>query len=113
MFESKMDAHVRSGGRLCDSPAWKALQAHYDEIAPRAMRDMFAADPKRFERFTLRFDDMLFDYSKNRIDETTMGLLVHLAEDAGVPEAIGAMFAGEKINWTEKRAVLPRGDYRG
>ena len=54
---------------LTDSPAWKRLEEHYPQIAPRHMRDLFAQDPQRFERFHLRLDDILFDYSKNRITE--------------------------------------------
>ncbi len=70
------------------------------------MRRLFADDPKRFERFSLEFDDILFDYSKNRITEETMSLLVDLAEQARLPEKIAAMFGGDKINATEDRAVL-------
>jgi len=62
--------------------------------------------PGRFDRFSLDLDGLLFDYSKNRIDETTVGLLVDLARASGVPEAVRAMFAGEQINWTENRSVL-------
>ena len=70
------------------------------------MRDLFASDPNRFENFSLQFGDILFDYSKNRITKETVGLLVKLAEQAGVKSAIEAMFTGEKINVTEHRAVL-------
>jgi glucose-6-phosphate isomerase len=70
------------------------------------MRDLFVADPQRFARFSLRLGDILFDYSKNRITEQTMTLLVDLARQAELSEAIGAMFRGEKINTTENRAVL-------
>ncbi len=87
-------------------PAWQALQAHYEAIKDVHMRDLFAADPHRFDRFSLRFDDILFDYSKNRITEETMALLFDLARQAGLKAAIEAMFSGEKINVTEKRAVL-------
>ena len=87
-------------------PAWQALQAHYEAIKDVHMRDLFAADPHRFDRFSLRFDDILFDYSKNRITEETMALLFDLARQAGLKAAIEAMFTGQKINVTEKRAVL-------
>ena len=87
-------------------PAWQALQAHYEAIKDVHMRDLFAADPHRFDRFSLRFDDILFDYSKNRITEETMGLLFDLARQVRLKEAIEAMFSGRKINVTEKRAVL-------
>ena len=70
------------------------------------MRDLFASDPERFEKFSLRLDDILFDFSKNRITERTIGLLIDLARQAGLAEKIQAMFAGEKINNTEGRAVL-------
>ncbi len=87
-------------------PAWQALQAHYQVMKDVHMRDLFAADPHRFERFSLRFEDILLDYSKNRITQETMDLLVALAHQAGLKQAIQAMFSGEKINVTEKRAVL-------
>ncbi len=87
-------------------PAWQALQAHYEAMKDVHMRDLFAADPHRFDKFSLRFDDILFDYSKNRITEETMGLLLALARQARLSDAIAAMFSGEKINVTEKRAVL-------
>ncbi len=87
-------------------PAWQALQAHYEAMKDVHMRDLFAADPRRFDKFSLRFDDILFDYSKNRITEETMGLLLALARQARLSDAIAAMFSGEKINVTEKRAVL-------
>ena len=91
---------------LTQSPAWKALQAHYEVMKDVHMRDLFAADPSRFEKFSLRFDDILFDYSKNRITAETMGLLFDLARQARLSDAIEAMFTGQKINVTEKRAVL-------
>ena len=86
--------------------AWQALQEHQREIADVHMRDLFAADLLRFERFSLQIGDILFDYSKNRITEKTMALLVDLAREAGVQQKIEAMFGGEKYNNTENRAVL-------
>ncbi len=91
---------------LTTSPAWKALQAHHAKINASHMRDLFAADPARFEKFSLTFQDILFDYSKNRITEETVSLLLALARQAGLKEMIAAMFKGEKINNTEDRAVL-------
>jgi len=91
---------------LTDSPAWKSLAQHFDELEPVHMRTLFEEDPGRFERFTLRMDDLLFDYSKNRIRPETMKRLVALAEEAELPERIQNMFRGEKINFTEGRAVL-------
>jgi glucose-6-phosphate isomerase len=86
--------------------AWKALEAHYQEVAPLQMRDLFAKDPDRFRKFSLRFGDILFDYSKNRITEKTMTLLRDLARQADLPGWTEKMFTGQKINTTEDRAVL-------
>ncbi len=91
---------------LLESPAWKALEAHYKKIEPMQMRDLFEQDPKRFEKFSLTFNDILLDYSKNRITEETRSLLLALAEEADVKGWTEKMFAGEKINLTENRAVL-------
>ncbi len=91
---------------LTNSSTWKSLQAHRVEMAGHHMREMFAADPERFARFSLRFQDILLDYSKNRITEETMRLLLCLAEEAGLRQEIDRMFGGEKINNTEHRAVL-------
>ena len=88
------------------SPAWRALIRHKKYIGGKHMRELFARDPQRFERFSLRLGDILFDYSKNRITEQTMSLLVTLAQQAGLAECMEAMFRGEKINLTEGRAVL-------
>ncbi len=92
--------------QLINSPAWQALQEHQQALAKVHMRDLFAQDPHRFERFSLRLGDILFDYSKNRITEKTLALLVDLARQANLVEKIEAMFSGQKINITEKRAVL-------
>jgi glucose-6-phosphate isomerase len=91
---------------LIDSPAWQALVKHQKQMAGVHMRDLFAGDPQRFERFSMRWGDILFDYSKNRITETTMALLMDLAYQANMPQAIESMFNGVKINITENRAVL-------
>ena len=91
---------------LTDLPAWKALKEHHHEVVGLHMRDLFARDPKRFERFSLHFKDILFDYSKNLITEKTVSLLMELAREAGLAKKIEAMFSGEKINVTEGRAVL-------
>lgn len=92
--------------RLVNSPAWQALLRHQQEMAEVHMRDLFARDPQRFERFSLRLGDILFDYSKNRITEKTMSLLLDLARQENLAQKIEAMFNGEKINTTENRAVL-------
>lgn len=91
---------------LTNSAAWKALEAHYVTMQSMHMKDLFAADPERFNKFHLQFEDILFDYSKNIIDTTTMELLYKLAEQQDVKGKARAMFAGEKINETEGRAVL-------
>jgi len=85
---------------------WKALQAHYEAVCGQHMRDLFSADNQRFSKFSIQYEDILLDYSKNRISEETMSLLFQLAREAGLEEWITRMFSGEKINHTEKRAVL-------
>jgi glucose-6-phosphate isomerase len=91
---------------LTDSPAWRALAAHRDAMASVHVRDLFGTDPTRFDRFSLEVDDVLVDYSKNRVTAETLELLFGLARQAGVFEWRDRMFAGEKINRTEDRAVL-------
>ncbi len=88
------------------TPAWKALQAHYEKMRDVHMRDLFANDPQRFERFSAHFNDILLDYSKNRISEETMQLLFDLAREADVAGWATRMSCGEHINFTEDRAVL-------
>ncbi|MGA7594998.1 MAG: glucose-6-phosphate isomerase [Gallionella sp.] len=92
--------------KLTQSAAWQALRAHYTDIQPLRMRQMFLDDPARFDRFSLRIEKLLFDYSKNRINGETIRLLVALAEQAGLQSGIEQMFLGEKINSTEHRAAL-------
>jgi len=92
--------------RLTESGIWKALQEHYREVEPLHMRDLFAKDPSRFDKFHLQFNDILVDYSKNRITEETMRLLYALAREVQLDRWIERMFSGEKINVTENRAVL-------
>ncbi len=91
---------------LTDLKAWKDLEKNYAEIRGETMRDMFAADPDRFEEFSVSLGSLLLDYSKNRINGETMKLLIALAKEAGLEKARDAMFCGEKINTTENRAVL-------
>ncbi len=86
--------------------AFNLLKEHYSEIKDRKVQDMFAESPNRFNEFSIRFNNILLDYSKNRIDGTTIKLLLSLAEECKVREAIEAMFTGERINETEGRAVL-------
>ncbi len=91
---------------LTQSKAWKALEAHGKALAGVHMRDLFAADPGRFARFSLTLGDMLVDFSKNPVTAETMALLANLAREAGVEDRRARMFAGEPINTTEDRAVL-------
>jgi glucose-6-phosphate isomerase len=91
---------------LNERPAWKALGAHYQQIQKMQLRQMFQDDPARGERFTLEASGVFLDYSKNRITNETIKLLVQLAEQSGLRDRIDAMFKGEKINITENRAVL-------
>src|SRR5260370_41851598 len=86
--------------------AWRALQDHYETMRSRHLRELFAHDPKRGERMTVEAAGVFLDYSKNRIDDETLRLLVALAEQSALREHIDAMFRGEKINVTENRAVL-------
>jgi glucose-6-phosphate isomerase len=91
---------------LTDSKAWKALESHYGQVGKLHLRDLFAADPKRGERLAIDAVGLFFDYSKNRVTDKTIQLLVDLAEQSGLKSHIEAMFRGDKINFTEKRAVL-------
>jgi len=91
---------------LLKQPAWKALQKHHAKIKDVHLRQLFAEDPQRGERFALDAAGLYFDYSKNRITTETMRLLLNLAAESGLRKHIDAMFCGEKINATEKRAVL-------
>src|SRR6202012_5057689 len=86
--------------------AWKSLTEHREQIGKAHLRELFAADPERGQRFTAEAVGLFLDYSKNRITETTLQLLLQLAEESGLRGKIDAMFSGEKINITEKRAVL-------
>ena len=91
---------------LTSCPAWKALEAHYRKIRELHLRTLFAGDPARGERMAVEAAGIYFDYSKNRITDETLTLLLRLAEESGLRSRIDAMFGGEKINVTEKRAVL-------
>ena len=91
---------------LTQLPAWQALEQHYSLSRLKHMRDLFATDPDRAERFSLEVGDLFLDYSKNRISEETLQLLMDLARQVGLPARIKAMFKGEKINTTEHRSVL-------
>jgi glucose-6-phosphate isomerase len=91
---------------ISETPEWKALSAHFDEVRALHLRDLFAGDTGRGERLTVEVDGLYLDYSKNRVTGETMRLLFELAHRAGLRERIDAMFRGDKINITEDRAVL-------
>ncbi len=91
---------------LSERPAWKALAGHSEQIQRFTLRQLFADDPDRANRFTAETDGVFLDYSKNRITDETLKLLLRLAEESGLKARMEAMFTGEKINVTEKRAVL-------
>ena len=91
---------------LTDTPSWRALTAHHARIKDLHLRTLFADDPGRAERFSAEGAGLFLDYSKNRITDETLRLLLLLAEERGVATRRDAMFAGEKINATERRAVL-------
>src|SRR5438046_6569476 len=91
---------------LTQRPAWKALTEHYQKVKDLHLRTLFAEDPHRGERFALEAVGIYLDYSKNRVTDETIQLLLELAESAGLSERIDAMFKGEKINVTERSTVL-------
>src|SRR5262245_18925618 len=91
---------------LTKRKAWKALQSHYKAVRDLDLRNLFADDPKRAERMTAEAVGLFLDNSKNRITDETLQLLIKLAEESGLRSRIDAMFRGERINITEKRAVL-------
>ncbi|MFS2186095.1 glucose-6-phosphate isomerase [Mucilaginibacter sp. Mucisp84] len=86
--------------------AYKYLADHYIDIVSKNLKEMFDADDQRFNKFSIQFEDILLDYSKNRIDDETIALLIQLAKECSLKEAIDAMYSGEKINVTEGRPVL-------
>ncbi len=86
--------------------AWKALEEYFAEFKDAQIKDLFAADAKRFDKYSLTFEDILLDFSKNRVDDKVLSLLLQLAEECGLKSAIEAEFGGDKINVTEDRAVL-------
>src|SRR4051794_26399096 len=91
---------------LEQQPAYRALHAHHREIADAHLRDLFAADPGRGTRLTAEAAGIFLDYSKHRVTDETLRLLVQLADECGLRDRTAAMFRGEKINVTENRAVL-------
>ena len=91
---------------LASRPAWKALQQHAENLRPQQLRDLFKSDPARGTRFTAQAAGLFLDYSKNRITDETLALLIQLAKESGLRAHCEAMFTGQKINTTENRAVL-------
>src|SRR5580692_2290900 len=91
---------------LGDRAAWKALKAHAQAIHDTQMKQLFADDPTRGERYTAEAEGIFLDYSKNRVTDETLKLLLELAEESGLKAKLEAMFTGQKINVTENRAVL-------
>jgi len=89
-----------------DTKSYQYLSDHLIDISEKHLKELFAEDPSRFEKFSIEFNDILLDYSKNRVTDKTMALLIQLANECGLKEAINAMFNGEAINETEGRAVL-------
>src|SRR5499425_622905 len=86
--------------------AWSALRSHYDSASKPRLRQLFVDDPKRGQRMAIEAVGLYLDYSKNCVTDETLKLLVQLAEESGLRARIDAMFSGEKVNITEKRAVL-------
>jgi glucose-6-phosphate isomerase len=103
---SSRNSAVAAVPPLRERPAWRALGAHCEAIRETHLRELFASDPGRGERMTAEGAGLYLDYSKNRITDETLELLVALAEESGLPERTAAMFAGEKINVSENRAAL-------
>ncbi|WP_407540764.1 glucose-6-phosphate isomerase [Deinococcus radiomollis] len=106
MTQPDLSAQPSTPVRLTETAAWKALETHHAQVEGAHMRELFAADPTRGERLTLEAAGLYLDYSKNRVTDETMRLLLDLARETGVEAKRTAMFAGEKINTTEARAVL-------
>ena len=86
--------------------SWNNLRRQYEKTKNLHMRTLFAEDPRRFDRFSIRFNDLIVDYSKNRITQETLKVLIALAEECDLKKAIENVFSGAKINETENRAVL-------
>ena len=103
-----MAAHVQAVTQrlLAKRTAWKALESHFRKVRHLHLRDLFAHDPARGERMAAEAAGIYLDYSKNRVTDQTIKLLIQLAEESGLQARIDAMFRGEKINITENRAAL-------
>src|SRR5437879_5429823 len=106
MATSATPGYTPKAEPLAKRKAWLDLQNHYQEVRPQHLKKLFAEDPQRGERMTAEAVGIYLDYSKHRITDETLRLLLRLAEESGLRRRIDAMFRGEKINVTEKRAVL-------
>ena len=106
MATSATPGYMPKAEPLAKRKAWRDLQNHYQEVRGHHLKKLFAEDPQRGERMTAEAVGIFLDYSKNRITDRTVQLLIQLAEESGLRSNIDAMFRGEKINFTEKRAVL-------
>ena len=104
--ETAVDAAPETSQPLSKLKAWKALSTHYKKVRELHLRDLFRDDPRRGERLTVEAAGIFLDYSKNRITDETLKLLLRLAEESGLRGRIDGMFRGDKINVTEGRAVL-------
>jgi hypothetical protein len=100
-----MASPVQLAKKRVQASAWKALASHYKTVSKMHLRELFAGDPKRGPRLAVEALGLYLDYSKNRVTDETLQLLVQLAQESGLRERIDAMFSGEKINITENRAV--------
>ncbi|MBF0545754.1 MAG: glucose-6-phosphate isomerase [Candidatus Riflebacteria bacterium] len=105
-FISLIEDEIKNGTPLFQTRPWKALSGHYEKVKKIHMRDVFDQHKDRFKKFSVTFEEILVDFSKNRISEETFKLLLELANASGVKGAAEMMFSGEKINWTENRPVL-------
>src|SRR5436305_15349618 len=101
-----MKSDSQTGTPLTLRPAWKNLEVHFQEIGKLHLRQLFASEPDRGQRLTAEAVGLYLDYSKNRVTDATIQLLLDLARECRLQERIDAMFRGEKINRTENRAVL-------
>lgn len=106
MINNKKHTTQNNTQNILDSDAWKQLDKHYQQTKTTHMRELFATNPDRFNQFSIRLNDILLDYSKNRVTDETLQLLIDLAKQAGVEKWREKMFSGEHINVTEDRAVL-------
>src|SRR5215472_15786226 len=104
--ETQRSTNMAPNEPITQRPAWKALEAHYQKMRGLHLRKLFADDPTRGERMAVEAAGLYLDYSKNRLTDETLKLLLKLAEEAGLRARIEAMFRGEKIKITENRAVL-------